>query len=126
MSIIILPGCRDEEKSTPKVFPQIRHIEAAVLPFHFIIDRRSGAVINDCPVFLSSEKADTLIHIFSLPDIGRIEKFGTIGNAPDEFISPSIVRTDSDILCVSGNNNPYLLKMIPCFFILKIIRRRQI
>ena len=108
--LVSLCGCI-EERSIPKIFPVEKYLEAKMIPFDYIIDRANVMIVNDCIVF-ESNKVDTLIHIYSLPEIDHILSFGTKGQGPNEFLLLDIVNNNSDLLCLSGYVNTDLIK---CF-----------
>ena len=110
--ITVLFSCI-EEKSTPKIFPLEKYIEAKAIPFEYIIDRIDCTIVDDCIIF-QSDKVDTFIHVYSLPEIDHILSFGTKGQGPDEFILPHLIKNNSNMLCYAGYSNPDLTN---CFSI---------
>ena len=115
INFLLLVGCSKKDESTSKIFPIERHLDAQIVPFNYIIDRGDFIIIDDFIVF-SSSKTDTLIHIFSLPNINHIESFGIVGQGPGEFqnsTSRTIIRSNYNMLCLSGFNSSGLL--IKCF-----------
>ena len=111
--VLFALSCKQhKEKNIPKIFPVEKHLKATILPFDFIIARESCTIADDCLIFIS-RGTDTLIYVFSLPEIELINSFGTNGKGPDEFAAPpSFIKNNSDLLCLSGNSNLSLLK---CF-----------
>ncbi len=110
ISIILLSGCGNSKSEHLKIFPREKQLKAAKIPFDIIIDRISITVVDNHVVFIS-QKADSLIHIFSLPQLQLVRSFGRYGKGPGELQAPSFVDSNSNRFYLKGiGYNPNLIK----------------
>jgi len=79
------------------VFPKEVLLKAEKVQLHEIIDIADATIIADKFVTLSY-KADTVFHVFSLPDMQLINKFGIRGQGPNDLNLPFFVKNNSDRL----------------------------
>ena len=101
---ILCTSCQNEKDVISKNFPIEKQLKSIKIPTERIFDIKSVSVVDSSIIFLS-EKADTIFHVYSLPELSFVSSFGIRGEGPNEFFLPSIVPNNSSHLYVHSNLN---------------------
>lgn len=99
ISIFSLYNCTDT--ATPIIFPTEKSLTAIPVRIHEVFSADFITRKSDY-LFIISTKSDTMIYMYSIPDLKFVKNFGVRGHGPDEFQLPMFVESSQEDLILWG------------------------
>ncbi|MDR3235285.1 MAG: TolB-like 6-bladed beta-propeller domain-containing protein [Prevotellaceae bacterium] len=91
-------SCIGKEKKYDDEFEVKKNVELHSIEYPDILGTSMQLLMNDSLILINDFRGDSLIHVFNIKNLNLVRKIVSVGNGPNELISPlEIQRTDSNL-----------------------------
>lgn len=109
VGIFLFFSCTDKDSLIK--FSEEKLLSAVKIPVDEVFAADFMTQSSNCLALIST-RSDTMIYLYSLPDLKFIKNFGLKGKGPDEFLLPMFVKIPNNDLCLWGYSNSTLIRKL--------------
>jgi hypothetical protein len=98
ISLFFLFACTDRKNKSDDAFEIKKNVELNSIEYPDILGLSMQLLKKDSLILINDFKGDSLIHVFDIKNLKLIRKIVSVGNGPNEFISPLELQfTDNNL-----------------------------